>query len=89
MTTCTCFTVPTSGPETCGWCGILPEPAPIGPAPTSLADRLAPALADAASYQAVASDPMIPAFTRYTLFWMADKARETARATAQLWAIGA
>ena len=87
--TCTCFTVSTNGPVTCGWCGILPQPAAIGPAPTSLVARLAPALANIAVYERLARDPMLPAVTVDTLRWLASEARLSVRSSAELWAVGA
>ena len=89
MNACACFTVPTDGPETCGWCGILPPAAIIGPAPTSLVARLAPALANIAVYERLARDPMLPAVTVDTLRWLASEARLSMRSSAELWAIGA
>ena len=89
MNACTCFTVPTPGPVYCGWCGILPPAAIIGPAPTLLVARLAPALANIATFERLALDPMLPAVTIDTLRWLASEARLSMRSSAELWAIGA
>ena len=87
--TCTCYTVPTDGPETCGWCGILPLRSPVPAAPTSLTARLAPALANIATFERLALDPMLPSVTIDTLHWLASEARLSMRSSAELWAIGA
>lgn len=90
MNKCTCLAPDTdTDTDTCGWCGILPEPAPIGAAPESLADRLAPVLADVALFTRLANDETVPAAGRYGAAYLARRAHDSARYTAQLWARGA